>query len=164
LSLETLLSVGARRQAIEVVYRGRYRNFRDALATIVGSPDIAHDAVQQAFAIAIASRRSFRGGSLEAWIWRIALRTAVRTRHSAEPVVSQGELAAPAVDAERDPQLVAALRRLTPRRRLIVFLRYFGDLSYESIAEVCGISEGTVAATLAQARAELEADLKEAVR
>ena len=31
------------------------------------------------------------------------------------------------VDPERDPELAAALRRLPPRRRLIVFLRYFGD-------------------------------------
>ena len=53
------------------------------------------------------------------------------------------------------------MRRLPPRRRLVVFLRFFGDLSYAQIAEVCGISEGTVAATLAQARDELSAALDE---
>jgi RNA polymerase sigma factor (sigma-70 family) len=53
------------------------------------------------------------------------------------------------------PDLVDAIRSLPPRRRLVVFLRYFGDLSYEEISEACGISEGTVAATLAQARADL---------
>lgn len=37
----------------------------------------------------------------------------------------------------------------------MVFLRYFADLSYEQIAEVCDVSLGTVAATLAQARSEL---------
>jgi RNA polymerase sigma factor (sigma-70 family) len=37
----------------------------------------------------------------------------------------------------------------------VVFLRYFADLSYAEIAEVTGISEGTVAATLSQARAAL---------
>jgi len=52
------------------------------------------------------------------------------------------------------------VQSLPPRRRLVVFLRYFADLSYAEIAEVIGISEGTVAATLAQARAELEARLK----
>jgi RNA polymerase sigma factor (sigma-70 family) len=56
---------------------------------------------------------------------------------------------------ERDPELAAALRELPPRRRLIVFLRYFADLSYSEIAAVCEISEGTVAASLAQARADL---------
>lgn len=156
--------MGARPQAIEDVYRTRYANFRDGLAAIVGDADIAHDAVQDAFAIAIATRSRFRGGSLEAWIWRIALRTAVRTRRAARSVVVPSDVEIEATEAARDPELVAALRRLSPRRRLIVFLRYFGDLPYEAIAEVCGISEGTVAATLAQARAELEADLKEAVQ
>ncbi|MGH2932490.1 MAG: RNA polymerase sigma factor, partial [Gaiellaceae bacterium] len=59
------------------------------------------------------------------------------------------------VESERDPELAAALRRLPPRKRLVVFLRYFADLSYAEIAEVGGISEGTVAAALSQARAAL---------
>jgi DNA-directed RNA polymerase specialized sigma24 family protein len=37
----------------------------------------------------------------------------------------------------------------------MVFLRYFADLDYATIAEVCEVGEGTVAATLAQARAAL---------
>jgi RNA polymerase sigma factor (sigma-70 family) len=57
---------------------------------------------------------------------------------------------------ERDPLLADALRQLSPRRRLIVFLRYFADLSYAEIAAVCAISEGTVAATLAHAHSDLK--------
>lgn len=59
------------------------------------------------------------------------------------------------IEAERDPELAAALRSLPPRRRVIVFLRYFAGLSYAEIAEACGISDGTVAAALAQARTAL---------
>jgi RNA polymerase sigma factor (sigma-70 family) len=58
-------------------------------------------------------------------------------------------------EPELDPALASALRELPPRRRLVVFLRYFADLSYAEIAFVCGISEGTAAAALAQARASL---------
>jgi DNA-directed RNA polymerase specialized sigma24 family protein len=43
---------------------------------------------------------------------------------------------------------------------LIVFLRYFGDFSYAGIAAACDVSEGTVAATLAQAHAELRSALE----
>jgi RNA polymerase sigma factor (sigma-70 family) len=69
------------------------------------------------------------------------------------------------VVSDHDPELAAAIRRLPPRRRLIVFLRYFGDLSYEAIGELCGISEGTVGAALAQAHEELRRELQpEAVR
>jgi DNA-directed RNA polymerase specialized sigma24 family protein len=42
----------------------------------------------------------------------------------------------------------------------VVFLRYFADLSYAEIARLCGIEEGTVAATLAQAHAELKLALE----
>jgi DNA-directed RNA polymerase specialized sigma24 family protein len=41
-----------------------------------------------------------------------------------------------------------------------VFLRYFADLSYAEIASLCQISEGTVAATLAHAHADLLTDLQ----
>ena len=65
-------------------------------------------------------------------------------------------LEAALVEPDRDPVLAEALRALPPKRRVIVFLRYFADLSYEQIAELCGVSEGTVGATLSQARAALE--------
>ena len=59
------------------------------------------------------------------------------------------------------PRLATAIRALPPRRRLIVFLHYFADLPYRDIAEVLAISEGTVAASLAQARAALLESLVE---
>ena len=59
------------------------------------------------------------------------------------------------IDPERDPTPAAAIRSLPPRRRQIVFLRYFADPSLEEIATVCDVSAGTVAATLSQARAAL---------
>ena len=67
------------------------------------------------------------------------------------------------VEPTSDPVLSAALRALPPRRRLVVFLRYFADLSYPEIADVLGISEGTVAATLHKARAALRNALTEGV-
>ncbi|HVU75946.1 MAG TPA: RNA polymerase sigma factor [Gaiellaceae bacterium] len=145
-----------RTKEIERVYRARYLAFKNALATVAGSHEAARDVVQDAFAEALRRREQFRGeGPLEAWIWRIALRIAIARRSAASglPLTEVGEPALPEPDAR--PELGAALRRLPPRKRLVVFLRYFGDLSYAQIAEVCGISEGTVAATLAQAREEL---------
>src|SRR6266540_2542656 len=64
--------------------------------------------------------------------------------------------------------LGATSRRATPfsrrsRKRFVVFLRYFADLSYPEIADVVGISEGTVAATLHQARVALHEALTEGV-
>jgi RNA polymerase sigma factor (sigma-70 family) len=154
--------VDEREKAIEALYRERYGRFRDGVATITGDYESARDVVQEAFARALRKRRTYRGeGSLEAWVWRIALRTA-REHVGRRPGVSlNGALPAEFVEAERDPALAEALRTLPPKRRLIVFLRYFADLSYGQIAELCGVSEGTVGATLAQARTALEKELRE---
>jgi len=64
-------------------------------------------------------------------------------------------------DPETDPELEAALRQLPPRKRLVVYLHYLADLPYPTVAEICGISEGTVAATLSQARVALAESLAE---
>jgi RNA polymerase sigma-70 factor (ECF subfamily) len=141
--------------ALEQLYRDRYRTFRDVLSGVVGSHDLAREVVQEAFARALRERRQFRGeGSLEAWVWRIALNVAFKLRRELR---REWELdAVPALrEAEHDPDVRAAVQALPPRRRLMVFLRYFADLSYAEIADALSVSEGTVAATLAQARSEL---------
>lgn len=147
--------------AIERIYRERYAGFRNALATVTGSQESARDAVQEGFARALRERATFRGeGRLEAWIFRIALRTALESRRNGRELALE-DVADPALpEPEHDPALTAAVRALPPRRRLVVFLRYFADLSYEEIAFVCGISEGTVAAALNQARAALLLELE----
>jgi RNA polymerase sigma-70 factor (ECF subfamily) len=147
-------------EQLERVYRARYGAFRNALAPIAGSYERAHDAVQDAFARALADPSGYRGGSLEAWLWRIALRRALDARRRdrrATPTDAEPVLVEPA----HDPVLTEALRSLPPRRRQVVFLRFVAGLSYAEIAEVCAIGEGTVAATLTQARAALRAALEE---
>jgi RNA polymerase sigma-70 factor (ECF subfamily) len=154
-----------RGRAIERLYRERYTAFRNALATVTGSYDTARDAVQEAFARALKQRAALRDEeSLEAWVWRIAIRTALEQRGAAHAKLN-GSVDPALPEPERDPELARALRSLPARRRLVVFLRYFADLSYADIAAVCEISEGTVAATLAQAQRALREMLeREGVR
>ena len=115
----------------------------------------AQDVVQEAFALALARRRQFRvEGTLEGWVWKIALRVAGGQRRKLSgPLPEQLDPAVPGPGL--DTGLGEALRKLPPRRRLFVFLRYFADLSYDEIAQACGVRRGTVAAALAQARTEL---------
>ena len=96
-------------------------------------------------------------------MWTIALRQALALRGEFAEANLNGSFDPGLVEPTSDPVLAAALRGLPPRRRLVVFLRYFADLSYPEIAEVVGISEGTVAATLHQARAALHDALTEGV-
>ena len=147
--------------AIERLYRRRYTRFRNGVAPVAGGYDAAHDAVQEGFARALRASGQYSGrGSLEGWVWRIVLRTALEQRRPGEEVPL--EAIDPAfVEPERDLALNAAVQALPPRRRLIVFLRYFADLPYRTIAEVLAIDEGTVAATLAQAKQALALILDE---
>jgi len=92
-------------------------------------------------------------------VWKIAFRVALEGRKRPHALSLQDSADPGLLDPEHDPELDAALRRLSPRRRLIVFLRYFGDFSYAEIAAACDVSEGTIAATLAQAHAELRTAL-----
>jgi RNA polymerase sigma-70 factor (sigma-E family) len=61
----------------------------------------------------------------------------------------------PAAAAELRPALLTALRTLTPHQREIVVLRYFDDRSENEVAELLGISAGTVKSTLSRAVAQL---------
>jgi RNA polymerase sigma factor (sigma-70 family) len=135
--------------AIERVYRERFAVFVGAVRGIVGDAD-ARDVVQDGFAQALREAHRFRGGSLEAWIWRIVINRALDARRRVASVPLDFELVA--VDEAADGVLTAAVLGLTARRRTMVLLRYVAGLKNTEIASVLGISEGTVAATLSQAR------------
>ena len=55
----------------------------------------------------------------------------------------------------------AALRRLPIRQRDALFLRYYLDYDYATIAEMLGMEVGTVSATLHAAREHLMNALQE---
>jgi len=158
--------VAASGQELEALYRERYLGFRRALAAVTGSYELAHDVVQEAFARALAQPQSYRGEApLGAWVWGIALRVAREERRDSGFAPLGEAIEAELPEPAHDPELRDALRALPPRRRLIFFLRYFADMTYSEIAAVCRISEGTVAASIAQSRASiaeaLESELAE---
>ena len=140
---------------LEALYRARLNEFRRVAAAIAGDRDLGGDAVQEAFAKAVRKRRSYRGrGPLEAWVWRIvvnAARDARRARQPGDSAAGNGLL--PARDGE--PPVPAQLDLLTERQREIVFLHYYADLDYATIADALAISPGTVGSTLSAARRTL---------
>ncbi len=134
------------------MYRERFATYVGAVTGIVGSRDAARDVVQEAFLRALTRSGRFRGGSLEAWIWMIVLNRARDVRRRPR----MGELEESAVaDETGGGALATAVLALPERRRTVVLLRHVAGLQNSEIATVLGISAGTVAATLSQARAEL---------
>jgi RNA polymerase sigma-70 factor (ECF subfamily) len=138
---------------IERVYRARYDVFVGAVRGVVRDADQARDVVQDGFAQALLESRRFRGGSLEAWIWRIVMNRALDVRR--RPVTRPLDFEIGSIDASLDRGLVAAVLALPERRRAMVLLRYVAGLKNIEIALALDVSEGTVAATLSQAREAL---------
>jgi RNA polymerase sigma-70 factor, ECF subfamily len=157
-------SEGAREGEIEALYRERFRAFALSATAMLRDSDAALDVVQDAFAIALRRRRSFRGeGNLEAWVWRIVLNVA-RDRLRARRRDARSVAPVPMLYEEgnsRD-EVRELLLGLPERQRLAIFLHYYADLSYAQIGEVLGISSGTVSASITTARGSLRQQLQEA--
>jgi RNA polymerase sigma factor (sigma-70 family) len=66
-----------------------------------------------------------------------------------------------AVPREEPTPVAEAIARLPERQRLALFLRYYADLDYRSIAAALEISTGTVGATLSAAHSSLRRLLQE---
>jgi len=149
---------------IEAIYRLRYPVFLRVAAAITGDEELGADAVQDGFTGAVRSRRRFRGGSLDAWLWAAVLNAARTNRRRRSAPLKSGEKDLAAPSAEQHPRTIPlreAIAGLPDRQRLVLFLHYFADLDYQTIATAVGIRPGTVGATLNGARAALRKALIE---
>jgi RNA polymerase sigma-70 factor (sigma-E family) len=107
-----------------------------------------------------------RGDDPEAYVRRTMVNTWVSRwrklrRETLVAVVPDGPAAAVADAAlEREP-LWQALRALPPGQRAVIVLRYYEDLSEAQIADVLGVSPGTVKSQASKAMATLRVRLAE---
>jgi RNA polymerase sigma-70 factor (ECF subfamily) len=145
---------------LEELYRGEYRRFLRVAVAALRDEERAVDAVQEAFASAVQKRSKFRGeGPLEAWVWRMVVNAALKERGRSRPLHLVGSEPS---EPGREPSAVPeAIARLPERQRLALFLRYYADLDYGSIAIALQVSTGTVGATLNAAHASLRRLLQE---
>jgi len=148
--------------AIERLYRHRYSDFLRTAIALLNDPDLAHEAVQEAFARAVRAQANLRSdGSLDAWVWRTLVNVSMsqlRQASKARPYAASEQ----AADDEGVswPELRGEVSELPERQRLVLFLRHYADLTYEQIGDVLGIERGTVAATLHTAHDRLRKRLQ----
>ena len=157
-----MLRRGASAREIETLYRRRFGALLLSVTAVLGDGDAAYDVVQESFARALERRGSFRDeGTLEAWIWRIAINAARdRFRRQRDFDVTDTRHDPPSTSHE---ELRAAVLALPERQRLAIFLRYYADLTYDDIAVALGVRTGTVAASLNAAHRTLGERLREEV-
>jgi RNA polymerase sigma-70 factor (ECF subfamily) len=148
------------------IYNENYRSLVRFLYRRTGDQALAEDLAQEAFVRAIEHQPA----QPRAWLYQVAAnlvrddfrRRAVRRRHlelvgderGAVPATAAPDIAYQQRETVR--RVRAALAELTPTDRDGLLLHEEG-LSYEEIAEVLGLSKGSVGTTLSRARARLAA-------
>lgn len=140
-------------------YTGEHPRLLASLVFIAGDLESARDATDEAFARALAQWNRVKAmASPAGWTYRVALNL-VKRRHRRAALERRllgherpdhaPQIPEPAVE------LWDAVRRLPERQRTAVVLRYLGDLPELEVASAMGVTRGTVASTLASARANL---------
>ena len=147
------------------------------VARMVPDPDQAADAVQEAFFSAYRNLDSFRGGSVKSWLSRIAINAAMdlqraRKRRPVQPYPEldddswqppTGEDADPerqVVTGERVRVLTAALAAIGDDQRAAIVLFDVEGFDYGEIAEMTGVSLGTVKSRIHRGRLALRRRLE----
>jgi RNA polymerase sigma-70 factor (sigma-E family) len=154
--------------------RGCSRRLQRTAWLLTGDWSGAEDLTQTALAKCwVRWSRVRRADNAEAYARRVLVTTFLgwrRRRWTGELAVSYlPESPAPGDDfgaADLRDALMAALRRLPPRQRAVVALRYFEDLTEAQTAAALGCSVGTVKSQAARALTTLRAasGLRAAVR
>ncbi len=152
--------------AREALVRRYQRTVYRLAYSLLGHPEEAVDATQDALIAMLQSLRSFRGeASFETWLKRLTTnvclthRRRARVRGPWNQLEEEGKQIAPGPDPESvalTHEVQAAVReqvrRLPSDYRVVVVLRDIHGLSYSEIAEILRIPAGTVKSRLCRGR------------
>ncbi len=139
---------------------------------VVGDREAAADAVQEAFLSAYRNLSRFRGDSFRSWLTRIALNAATdvlrsRKRRPADPYPEwEDDSWQPPTDESEGPEhtaiarsrsrvLAAALAQITEDQRAAIVLYDVEGYDYHEIAQMTGVSLGTVKSRIHRGRLAL---------
>jgi RNA polymerase sigma-70 factor, ECF subfamily len=150
-----------------------YQDYLFALVMrVLGDRDAAADAVQEAFFSAYRNLSRFQGDVFRSWLTRIALNAATdilrqRKRKPADPFPEwEDEGWQPPSGEEHDPELQAgrrarsrvlstALLQLTVEQRTAIVLFDVQGFDYQEIADMAGVSLGTIKSRIHRGRLAL---------
>lgn len=135
---------------------------------IVGKEEDAQDILQETLVRAFLSIGNFKGNSsFKTWLFRISYNLSIdfvrKNRRNQEDL---NETALNLVKSDDSPEATifarselervsTGLKQLSPEHREALLLREVDGLSYEEIAQVTGVSQGTVMSRLFYAREQL---------
>lgn len=153
---------------LDRVFRREWPHLLATLIRYTGSPELAEDALQEAFARASASRDRTLLINPAAWITTVAKRIAVDTaRRDAAlsrrlPLLAQDLPAPPpsssGIDDRLELVLLACSPSLTPDQRIALALRFVFGVGTAAIADVMLVQPTAMSARLTRAKRRIERD------
>jgi RNA polymerase sigma factor (sigma-70 family) len=152
------------------LYRASFTRVVRTLAGVVGSLEAAEDCAQEAFTRAYRAWPNWSGTvPAEAWLYRIAVNTAISYRRREQiralPSLLRRLGGVPVspdpVDHAETGTLLSELRRLPPKQAAAVVLRFYHGYSNREVAEALGVSERTVGQRISDALVKLRNRLGE---
>ena len=154
----------AAEDALTTLYVEHYRSLVRLAAFLLDDVGVSEEVVQDAYVKMLGAWRRIDDPDKAAAYLRTTVLNLARSRMRRRLVARKHEPAPPAdiASAEHDAmehesrrEVVAALRRLPPRQREALVLRYYGDLSEAAIAEAMGCSQGAVKSHIHRGKAAL---------
>ncbi|HEY8217761.1 MAG TPA: RNA polymerase sigma factor [Acidimicrobiia bacterium] len=158
-----LAAAGGDRDALEQLLDGHVDRVHAVCRRIVGDPEDALDATQEALlAIARGIGRFDGRAAFSTWAYRVATNAALDElrRRKRRPLTAVDDTLDPPVAGGEDGVDVrldvdAALEQVAEEFRVAVVLRDLADLGYAEIATVLDVPVGTVKSRVARGRAAL---------
>lgn len=136
---------------VEAVYRRQADQMWRALLAYSGDPEVASDAVAEAFAQALRRGDAIR--NVDRWVWKASFRIAageLKERGRFSPQID-GSTEEPS----RDLDLRTALLQVSPRQRAALFLFYYCGYPPREIAQMIGSTQSAVRVHLFRGRKRL---------
>ncbi|MFD0564142.1 SigE family RNA polymerase sigma factor [Kitasatospora saccharophila] len=162
-------ATGASVDQLTDAYRAHYRSLLRLAALLLDDLSSCEDVVQEAFIRVHAARRRVRDPEktlayLRQTVVNLSRSTLRRRllglRLLPKPMPDMASAEEGAYDALERDELKAALRGLQRRQREVLVLRYYADLTEAQVAEVLGISLGSVKAYGSRGIAALRARME----
>jgi RNA polymerase sigma-70 factor (ECF subfamily) len=156
---------GDEKAFVQLIDKFSEKLYRKALS-MVSNPDDAQDILQEAYLSAFRAFPKFRGESgIYTWLYRIVINKAKdhlgKRKTKKENLINHQEIHfqderinyQKNIELDDDSNfLCGIISTMDPIYRDILVRRYFDELSYQEIGEVCGINIGTVKSRLFKAK------------
>lgn len=148
----------------EQLYRQEFARVYRALLAVLRDPDRALDALQDAF-VAGLRKPPAEDDDLAGWLFVVAVRSGRRSlrRTFLRLDHARSRVSKDDIQASLDRMEVGRLLEgLSERQRAMVVAQFYLGLDHREIARHFGVKTGTVSATLAQAKARMRAEVRNA--